>query len=51
MPGVATSVLSPGASRVVATGTLLDLGDDVVLEVVATTGMARTGAPSGGAPW
>lgn len=33
-PGAAPSLLSPGASRVVATGTLLDLGDDVVLEIV-----------------
>jgi hypothetical protein len=35
VPGAAPSVLSPGSSLVVAAGTLLDLGDDIVLEVVA----------------
>jgi hypothetical protein len=35
VPGAAPSLLSPGASRVVAAGTLLDLGDDIVLEIVA----------------
>jgi hypothetical protein len=35
VPGSAPSLLSPGASRVVAGGTLLDLGDDIVLEIVA----------------
>lgn len=42
-PGAPPSVLSPGASRVIAAGTSLDLGDDVVLEIVA-----RPGARSGG---
>ncbi|SKA90998.1 FHA domain-containing protein [Agreia bicolorata] len=37
-PGAAPSLLSPGASRVVAVGTLLDLGDDVVLEIVERSG-------------
>jgi hypothetical protein len=41
-PGAPPSVLSPGASRVVAAGTRLDLGDDVVLEIVARPG-ARPG--------
>lgn len=40
VPGAAPSLLSPGASRVVAPGTLLDLGDDVVLEIVAPPGAA-----------
>lgn len=35
VPGAAPSLLSPGASRVVGAGTLLDLGDDIVLEIVA----------------
>lgn len=37
-PGAAPSLLSPGSSRVVAAGTLLDLGDDIVLEIVAAVG-------------
>jgi hypothetical protein len=41
-PGAPPSVLSPGASRVIAAGTRLDLGDDVVLEIVARPG-ARPG--------
>ncbi|WP_374946126.1 FHA domain-containing protein [Agreia sp.] len=44
VPGAAQSLLSPGASRVVAAGTLLDLGDDIVLEIVAPIGIARTGS-------
>jgi hypothetical protein len=40
-------MLSPGASRVVATGTLLDLGDDVVLEIVERPGVV----PTEGASW
>lgn len=34
-PGAAPSLLGPGSSRVVAAGTTLDLGDGVVLEIVA----------------
>jgi pSer/pThr/pTyr-binding forkhead associated (FHA) protein len=47
VPGAAPSMLSPGASRVVATGTLLDLGDDVVLEIVERPGVV----PTEGASW
>lgn len=43
-PGAAPSVLSPGSSRVVAAGTMLDLGDGIVLEIVA-------GAGPGGDAW
>jgi hypothetical protein len=35
IPGAAPSLLSPGSSLVVAAGTLLDLGDEIVLEIVA----------------
>ena len=46
-PGAAPSLLSPGASRVVAAGTLLDLGDDVVLQIVERSGAL----PAEGASW
>jgi hypothetical protein len=36
-PGAAPSLLGPGSSRVVAAGTMLDLGDGIVLEIVAGT--------------
>jgi len=39
-PGAAPSLLSPGSSRVVAAGTMLDLGDGIVLEIVASSGGA-----------
>jgi hypothetical protein len=39
-PGVAPSLLSPGGSRAVAPGARLDLGDGVVLEIVAAIGQS-----------
>ncbi|CAD6004768.1 FHA domain-containing protein [Agreia sp. COWG] len=43
LPGALRSLLSPGDSRVVPIGTLLDLGDSTVLEIVPGT--------AGGASW
>jgi pSer/pThr/pTyr-binding forkhead associated (FHA) protein len=49
-PGTAPSLLSPGESRVVPVGCILDLGDGNVLEIVAPAAV-RLPSAEGSASW